>query len=114
MDPELILEETDKEYDAEDSEHPSNHDEWTLKSGLAVKVAAGITGHLMRPEAWGIVRCGLNVAKPKWCREEEYIEIQKTVKRRSITDPPEFIIKLLKNVCFAFIIFILPCDLLDS
>jgi hypothetical protein len=52
LDPELILEETDKEYDAEDSEHPSNHDEWTLKSGLAVidllKVAAGIKGHLMR------------------------------------------------------------------
>ena len=52
LDPELFLVETDKEYDAEGSEHPFNHDEWTLKSGLAVidllRVAAGIKGHLMR------------------------------------------------------------------
>lgn len=48
LDPELILEETDKEYDAEDGEHPSNHDEWILKSGIdLLKVAAGIKGHLM-------------------------------------------------------------------
>ncbi|RHZ84369.1 hypothetical protein Glove_82g24 [Diversispora epigaea] len=101
LDSELSLVETDIEYDSESSMHSFGYEEWTLKSGLAVidllKVAAGINGHLMRPEAWGIVRCGLKVAKPKWCEEEEYIEIQKTVKRRSIINPPEFVVLLLRN-----------------
>ena len=108
--------------------------EWTLKSGLKVvdllKVVAGTSGHLMRlvitniaslhsqhinfsthfrPEVWGIVRCGLKVAKPKWCEEDEYVEIQKTTKPRSIVNPPEFI-ALLKNVHFMFIIVILIYD----
>ena len=120
LDPELFLVETDKEYSVE-REHPFDDNEWTLKSGLKVvdllKVAAGINGHLMRlgianiaslrsqhinfsthfrPEVWGIVRCGLKVAKPKWCEEHEYAEIQKTIKRRSIINPPEFVARLLK------------------
>ncbi|CAH1769278.1 1606_t:CDS:2, partial [Entrophospora sp. SA101] len=68
LDPELFLVETDdnEEFDTES----------TVVNLL--KVAAGIKGHLMRPEVWGIVCCGLNVAKPKWCEEKEYIEIQKT------------------------------------
>ncbi|GES93377.1 hypothetical protein GLOIN_2v1707386 [Rhizophagus clarus] len=108
LDPELFLVETDKEYDADESnEHPFDYDEWTLKSGLKVidllKVAAGINGHLMRPEVWGIVRCGLKVAKPKWCEEEEYVEIQKTIKQRSIIDPPEFVVNLLKNKSLTFL-----------
>lgn len=62
-----------------------------------LKVAAGINGHLMRPEVWGIVHCGLNVAKPKWCEEDEYVEIQETTNRHNIVNPPEFITSLLKN-----------------
>jgi hypothetical protein len=131
LDPELFLVETDKEYDVESSEHPFDYNEWTLKPGLKVidllKMAAGINGHLMRlviadiaslcsqpinfsnhvrPEVWGIVRCGLKVAKPKWCEEHEYVEIQKTIKRRSIINPPKFVASLLKNVHFIFVIFI--------
>ncbi|CAG8595380.1 6112_t:CDS:2 [Ambispora gerdemannii] len=126
LDPELFLVVTDKEYDVESSEHPFDYNEWTLKSGLKVidllKVAAGINGHFMRlviadiaslcsqhinfsnhvrPEVWGIVRCGLKVAKPKWCEEHEYVEIQKAIKRRSIINPPEFIASLLKNKSLA-------------
>ena len=62
------------------------------------------------PEVWGIVRCGLKVAKPKWCEEDEYVEIQKTTKPRSIVNPPEFITSLLKNVHFMFIIVILTYE----
>ncbi|RIB12285.1 hypothetical protein C2G38_2201078 [Gigaspora rosea] len=51
----------------------------------------------MRPEVWSIVRCGLKVAKPKWCKEDEYVEIQETTKRHSVVNPPEFITSLLKN-----------------
>jgi len=134
LDPELSLVETDKEYSVE-REHPFDDNEWTLKSGLKVvdllKVAAVSNGHLMslvianisslhsqhinfsthfRPEVWGIVRCGLKVAKPKWCEEDEYVEIQKTTKPRSIVNPPEFITSLLKNVHFMFIIVILTYE----
>ncbi|CAG8570409.1 8227_t:CDS:2, partial [Paraglomus brasilianum] len=77
LDPELLLVETEKEY-VGSSEHPFDYNEWTLKSGLKVidllKIAA---------EVWSIVRCGLKVAKPKWCEEHGYAEIQKTIKRLS-------------------------------
>ncbi|CAJ0915437.1 9147_t:CDS:2, partial [Entrophospora sp. SA101] len=46
LDPVLFLVETEVEYDVDNSKHPFNHDEWILKSGLAVidllKIAAGI------------------------------------------------------------------------
>ncbi|CAG8758987.1 2600_t:CDS:2, partial [Gigaspora margarita] len=88
LDPELFLIETNEEYNVE-------------RSGLKVidllKVAAGINGHLMRPEVWSIVHCGLNIAKPKWYKEDEYVEIQETTNRHNIVNPLEFITSLLKN-----------------
>jgi len=72
-----------------------------LKSGSTVldllKAAARIKGHPLRPEVWGIVRCGLKIAKPKWCNKEEYAEIQKSTKSRSMVSPPELVAKLLRQ-----------------
>ncbi|RUP46635.1 hypothetical protein BC936DRAFT_146697 [Jimgerdemannia flammicorona] len=102
-DPEIFLNETDEDSDVEYCEPSFNFSEWenwTLKSGSAVvellKEAASAKGHWMRPEVWGIVRCGFKIAKPKWCEKEDYAEIQSTTKRRSMTNPPELISKLLR------------------
>ena len=49
--------------------------------------------------------------EPKWWNMLKY-RSQSKFKRYSIINPSEFVIRLLKNVCFAFIIFVpLLCDL---
>jgi len=52
--------------------------------------------HPLRPEVWGIVRCGFKIAKPKWCNSEDYSEIQEYTRRATVSHRPETISKLLK------------------
>ncbi|CAH1768670.1 11725_t:CDS:2, partial [Entrophospora sp. SA101] len=57
-----------------------NRNNWKLQSGITVKrllkEATNLSGHVMRLENWGVIRCGLNISRPKWCAEADYNEIQ--------------------------------------
>lgn len=103
IDPELVIQETD-EITIPYSERSFDYNSWKswkLKSGSVVtdllNKASSVEGHPLRPEVWGIVRCGFKIAKPKWCNAEEYAEIQSYTKRPSLKNPPKHIIELLKE-----------------
>ncbi|CAJ0631731.1 7566_t:CDS:2 [Entrophospora sp. SA101] len=32
---------------------------------------------------WGVIRCGLNISRPKWCAEADYNEIQQICKKKA-------------------------------
>ncbi|CAG8539442.1 6688_t:CDS:10 [Ambispora gerdemannii] len=103
IDPELAVQETDEAaipYFERSFDHNS-WKSWTLRSGSVVvdllKKASRIKGHPLRPEVWSIIRCGFKIAKPKWCNDKEYAEIQSFTRRPSLTSPPKHIMELLKR-----------------
>ncbi|CAI2175007.1 8770_t:CDS:2, partial [Funneliformis geosporum] len=103
VDSELALQETDEES-VPTSERLFNEDtwkKWTLKSSSVVADLldkfARKKGHPLRPEAWRIVRCGFKIAKPKWCSNEDYSEIQRYTRRATISSRTETISRLQRQ-----------------
>ncbi|CAG8834434.1 11170_t:CDS:10, partial [Gigaspora margarita] len=103
IDPDLSFQETDEDLAMHVSEQLFNEDtwnQWRLCSGevisdLLVK-SANKKGHPLRPEVWGIVRCGFKIAKPGWCSADDYAEIQRFTRRATVSSCSGFISKLLK------------------
>ncbi|CAJ0768044.1 940_t:CDS:2, partial [Entrophospora sp. SA101] len=64
-----------------------NRNNWKLQSGITIKrllkEATNLSGHVMRLENWGVIRCGLNISRPKWCAEADYNEIQQICKKKA-------------------------------
>ncbi|CAG8623391.1 9525_t:CDS:10, partial [Diversispora eburnea] len=110
IDLDLSFQETDEDLTIPSSERLFNENiwrQWRLGSGKVVTDLlakfANKTGHPLRPEVWGIVRCGFRIAKPEWCDADEYSEIQKYVRRATISSCPESISKLLKLKSLEFL-----------
>ncbi|CAJ0639825.1 169_t:CDS:2 [Entrophospora sp. SA101] len=47
-------------------------------------------------ECWGVIRCGLNISRPKWCTKTVYNEIQQICKRRIPYKSPGILKDLVK------------------
>ncbi|RHZ90073.1 hypothetical protein Glove_8g17 [Diversispora epigaea] len=99
INPDLSFQETDEDFTALVSEQPFRG-QWKLGSGKIITEllakSANKKGHPLRPEVWGIVRCGFKIAKPSWCSTDDYAEIQRFTRRSTISNCPETISKLLK------------------
>ncbi|KAF0459840.1 hypothetical protein F8M41_000698 [Gigaspora margarita] len=103
VDPDLSFQETDEYLTIPMSERLFNEDtwsQWRLSSGNIITdllaKSAKKSGHPLRPEVWGIVRCGFKIAKPGWCNTDDYAEIQRFTRRATISSCPLIISKLLK------------------
>ncbi|CAG8633478.1 7221_t:CDS:10 [Cetraspora pellucida] len=103
VDPDLSFQETDEYLTIPMSERLFNEDtwgQWRLSSGNIITdlltKSAKKNGHPLRPEVWGIVRCGFKIAKPGWCSTDDYSEIQRFTRRATILSCPHIISKLLK------------------
>ncbi|CAG8759661.1 20604_t:CDS:2, partial [Racocetra persica] len=106
VDPNLSFQETDEYLTISMSERPFNEDtwnQWRLSSGNIITDLlakhANKNGYPLRPEVWGIVRCGFKIAKPEWCSTDEYAEIQRFTRRATIYSCPQKLLESLgKNI----------------
>ncbi|CAG8598907.1 11844_t:CDS:10 [Diversispora eburnea] len=93
INPDLSFQETDEDLTVPVSEQPFREDiwgQWKLGSGKIITdllaKSANKKGHPLRPEVWGIARCGFKIAKPSWCSTDDYAEIQRFTRRSTISN----------------------------